>query len=120
MLLISINLIRGPSPFAGAKEQPDLWQKVAGGLLSTAVRAPAINLAQDVRRVTRALTIPEGEPQKEYVLLETRGDLAPVLRTITADTNFTKKTVSGLVIWQGANVTVARVGPRTLAVGSSG
>ena len=110
---------KGPLAVRWRKEQPDVWQKVAGGLLSTAVRAPAIRLAQDIRRVTRALTIPEGEPQKEYVLLETRAALAPVLRKITADTNFTKKTVSGLVIWQGANVTVARVGPKTLAVGSS-
>ena len=82
------------------------------------MRAPAVRLVQDVRRVTRALTVVESEPQKEYVLLETRAALAPS-RKINVDRNFTKKTVSGLVIWQGPNVTVARVGPKTLAVGSS-
>ena len=110
---------KGPLAVRWRKEQPDVWQKVAGGLLSTAVRAPAVRLVQDVRRVTRALTIVENEPQKEYVLLETRAALAPVLGKINVDRNFTKKTVSGLVIWQGPNVTVARVGPKTLAVGSS-
>ncbi len=42
------------------------------------------------------------------------------MRTITQDESFTKSTVTGLVVWQGPDVTVARVGPRTLAVGSLG
>jgi len=54
------------------------------------------------------------------VLVETRGDLAPILRTIAEDKNFARSTVSGLVVWQGPDVTVARVGPKTLAVGSLG
>jgi len=102
------------------KEQPDLWQKVSTGLLSTAARTPIINLFRDGRRVTRALTIAEGGAQPEYVLVEARGDLAPILHTIASDKSFTKSTVSGLVIWQGPDLTVARVGPRTLAVGSLG
>ncbi len=110
---------KGPLANRWRKEQPDLWQKVASGLLSAALRAPAIHLARDTRRVTRALTIAENDQQQEYVLIETRGDLAPILRTITEDKNFTKKTVSGLVVWQGPQVAVARVGPKTLAVGSS-
>jgi hypothetical protein len=114
------QLNKGPLVNRWRKEQPDLWQKVSQGLLSTAARAPAIDLARDGRRVTRALTIAESGQQPEYVLLETRGDLAPILRTITSDKSFTKTTVSGLVIWQGPDVTVARVGPRTLAVGSLG
>ncbi|MEO6970606.1 MAG: hypothetical protein ABI217_06905 [Chthoniobacterales bacterium] len=111
---------KGPLVNRWRKEQPDLWQKVSSGLLGTAARVPAINLARDARRVTRALTIAEGGSQQEYVLVETRGDLAPILRTITEDKSFTKSTVSGLVIWQGPDVTVARVGPKTLAVGSLG
>ncbi len=110
---------KGPLAVRWRKEQPDVWQKVAGGLLSTAARAPAVRLAQDVRRVTRALTIGENDEQKEYVLDSRRGPLSRrSSATLTADKNFTKKTVSGLVIWQGPNVTVARVGPKTLAVGS--
>lgn len=112
------QLNKGPLANRWRKEQPDLWQKVATGLLGAAARAPALQLARDARRVTRALTIAENEPQQEYVLIETRSDLAPILRAIAADRNFTKKTVSGLVVWQGSHVTVARVGPKTLAVGS--
>ena len=111
---------KGPLPNRWRKEQPDLWQKVATGLLGAAARTPAVNLAEDARRVTRALTIEEGGAQQEYVLVETRGDLAPIVRTITEDKSFTKSTVSGLVVWQRPDVTVARVGPKTLAVGSLG
>jgi hypothetical protein len=109
---------KGPLANRWRKEQPDLWQKVATGLLSAAMRAPALNLARDARRVTRALTIEENNEQQEYVLVETRDDLAPVLRAITEDRNFARSAVSGLVVWQGPDVTVARVGPKTLAVGS--
>ena len=111
---------KGPLINRWRKEQPDLWQKIATGLLGAAARTPAVHLAQEGRRVTRALTIAEGGGQQEYVLVETRGDLAPVVRTITQNKDFTKSTVSGLVIWQGPDVTVARVGPKTLAVGSLG
>lgn len=111
---------KGPLVNRWRKEQPDLWEKVSSGLLGTAARAPAINLARDARRVTRALTFAEGGPQQEYVLVETRGDLAPIIHTITENKSFTKSTVSGLVIWQGPDVTIARVGPKTLAVGSLG
>jgi hypothetical protein len=102
------------------KEQPDLWQRVATGLLGPAARTPALNIAKDARRVTRALTADERGPEREYVLVEARGDLAPVIHTLTGDDSFTKSTVTGLVIWQRPDVTVARVGPRTLAVGSLG
>ena len=123
LAILSLDIdqfIKGPLANRWRKEQPDLWQKVASGLLSTAMRAPALNLARDARRVTRALTIEENNEQQEYVLVETRGDLAPILRTIAEDKNFARSTVSGLVVWQGPDVTVARVGPKTLAVGSLG
>ena len=111
---------KGPLVNRWRKEQPELWQKVSTGLLGAAAHTPAVNLARDARRVTRALTIAEGGAQQEYVLVETRGDLAPIIRTITGDKSFTKSTVSGLVLWQGPDATVARVGPKTLAVGSLG
>jgi hypothetical protein len=102
------------------KEQPDLWQKVAAGLLGGAARTPALNLEREGRRVTRALTIEGNERQEDYVLVEARGDLTPVVRAINQDASFAKSTVAGLVVWQRPDVTVARVGPRTLAVGSLG
>jgi hypothetical protein len=111
---------KGPLVIRWRKEQPELWQKIATGLLGPAARTPALNLAKDARRVTRALTTDERGPQQEYVLVEARGDLAPVIHTLTDDDSFTKSTVTGLAIWQRPDVTVARVGPRTLAVGSLG
>ncbi len=100
------------------KEQPEMWQKVATGLLGPAARTPALNLAESGRRVTRALATDERGPVREYVLVEARGDLAPVVRTLTQDDSFAKSTVAGLVVFQRPDVSVARVGPKTLAVGS--
>ena len=100
------------------KEQPEFWQKVATGLLGPAARTPALNLAASGRRVTRALATGEHEPNREYVLVEARSDLAPIVRDLTQDDSFSKSTVNGLVVCQRPDVTVARVGPKTLAVGS--
>lgn len=102
------------------KEQPDSWKNVDHGLLGEAVHTPFLNFARDARRVTRALTIADNGRQQEYVLVESRGDLAPVIRTISLDDSFAKSTVAGLVIWHRPDVTVARIGPKTLAVGSLG
>ena len=102
------------------KEQADVWQKIAAGLLGPAARTPAVKISEDARRVTRALTLGEDKNQQQYVLVETRGDLAPIVRTITRDNSFTKSTITGLVVWERPDITVARVGPRTLAVGSLG
>lgn len=102
------------------KDQPELWQKVATELLGPAARTPALNLSESGRRVTRAIAMDERGPTREYVLVEAKSDLAPVVRTMTQDDSFTKSTVAGLVVWQRPDVTVARVGPRTLAVGSLG
>lgn len=114
------QLNRSPLPNNWRKEQPDHWQKVVVGLLGPAAKTPALDLARDGRRVTRALTIEEDRGQKEYDLVETRVDLAPIIRSITQDQSFSKSTVAGLVVWQRPDVSVARVGPKTLAVGSLG
>ncbi|MEO8044868.1 MAG: hypothetical protein ABI674_08170, partial [Spartobacteria bacterium] len=111
---------KGPLTNRWRKDQADLWQKVATGLLGPAARTPALNLAESGRRVTRALAIDERGPTREYVLVEARGDLAPVVRDLTQDDSFAQSTVTGLVIFQRPDVTVARVGPKTLAVGSLG
>ena len=68
--------------------------------------------------MTRAFAFDNEDQKQEYVLVETRNDLAPILRTITKDTSFTRSTITGLAVWQRPDVTLARVGPRTLAVGS--
>ncbi|MGH8094746.1 MAG: hypothetical protein ACREIF_14955 [Chthoniobacterales bacterium] len=114
------QLNQGVLPTRWRKEQPQAWQKIATGLLGPAARTPVLDLARDARRVTRALTLDEKDREEEYVLVETRGDLAPVVRSMTRDQSFMKSTITGLVVWQRPDVTVARVGPRTLAVGSLG
>jgi hypothetical protein len=102
------------------KEQPEMWSKVFAGLAGPATRAPALDLAKDARRVTRALVLEPGGEEREYVLVQTAGDIGPILRAITQDESFDTSTVSGLVVWQRPDVAVARVGPKTLAVGSLG
>ncbi|MBA3650910.1 MAG: hypothetical protein H0W66_05375 [Chthoniobacterales bacterium] len=111
---------KGPLTNRWRKEQPELWQKVAAGLLGPAARTPALNLAESGRRVTRALASDGRGSNREYVLVEARGDLAPVIRTLTQDDSFAKSTVAGLVVFQRPDVSVARLGPKTLAVGSLG
>ncbi len=114
------QLDKGALPNRWRKEQPEAWHKVAAGLLGQAARTPVLHLAEDVVRVTRALILNDDDREEEYVLVETRDDLAPILRTITQDKSFAKSTITGLVVWERPDVTVARVGPRTLAVGSLG
>ena len=114
------QLDKGALPNRWRKEQPEAWQKVAAGLLGQAARTPVLHLAEDAVRVTRALTLDDNDREEEYVLVETRNDLAPIVHTITQDKSFAKSTITGLVVWERPDVTVARVGPRTLAVGSLG
>ncbi len=111
---------KGPLTNRWRKEQPEFWQKVATGLLGPAARTPALNLAESGRRVTRALATDDRGPNREYVLVETRDDLAPIVHDLTQDDSFAKSTVTGLIVWERPDVTVARVGPKTLAVGSLG
>ncbi len=102
------------------KEHPEVWKNVFAGLVGPALRAPGVDLARDVSRITRALTFDDRSRPQDYVLVETRGEIGPALRAITDDKTFSKSTVSGLVVWQRPDVSAARVGPRTLAVGSLG
>jgi hypothetical protein len=99
------------------KEQPDIWQKVYPGLLGHATRLPILNLARDTDRVIRAF--PE-EQHREYILIEANKDLASALKSIGSDPTFKKSVITGLVVWERPDITIARVGPRTLAIGSLG
>lgn len=101
------------------RETPGLWPKVFTGLVGPAARTPSLDLAHGASRVTRALVI-EFNQLRDYALVDTSSDIAPVLRGISQDKTFEKNTVSGLVVWQRPQTTVARIGPRTLAVGSLG
>lgn len=96
----------------------EFWQQTWPGLISAAAQTPRLKFPSDTARVTRAVTASENSPGREFLLVETRTDVSPVLRKIAQDKEFEKRTISGLPVWQRANFSVARIGPKTLAVGS--
>src|ERR1051325_11067382 len=68
-------------------------------------------------RVTRALASSESGPAHEYVLVEARTDVSRVVNSIERDRAFERRTISGLPMWLRPEYALARVGPRTLAIG---
>lgn len=99
------------------KDQPEAWAGVWSGLLGAAERTPALNIARDSIRITRALTTDE-ERTREFILIENRSDVSPTIRAVSEDKNFERKSISGLALWERPDFSVARVGPATLAVGA--
>ena len=114
-------------------QQPKLWP----GLIGPAASVPGLHPSRDTARITRALTTNETGETREFNLVQTRHGLAKIIRTVAADKNFQKRSISGLPVWErqpssgqssgAAEVTVgkpdfavARVGPATLAVGAPG
>ena len=106
-------------------EEPALWP----GLIGAAVSVPGLDLPHDAVRITRALTTNEAGETREFNLVQARRDVSKVIRAITTDKNFQKRSISGLPVWErepaSADATadkpdfaVARVGPATLAVGA--
>ncbi|MEY2440549.1 MAG: hypothetical protein QOI34_1934, partial [Verrucomicrobiota bacterium] len=101
------------------KDQTDLWANVWVGLIGGAARAPALDLARDAARITRAITDADEGKLREFILIQTRNDVTPVIRSISKDKSFERRTVGGLAVWEKPDLAVARVGPTTLAVGTS-
>jgi len=106
-------------------EEPALWT----GLIGAAESVPGLNLPRDAVRITRALTTNETGETREFNLVQARHDVSKVIRAMTTDKSFQKRSISGLPVWEreaaSANATpdkpdfaVARVGPATLAVGA--
>ena len=54
---------------------------------------------------------------EEFVLVESRSDLSRHIRSLEHDKSFDRRIINGLPLWQKDGVAVARVGPRTIAVG---
>ncbi len=120
--ILSINsdqFERADLPKRWRKDQPDNWGSIWSGLIGSAGQTPALNLPRDAGRITRALTTEEAGKVREFVLVEARGDLSRVIRSIEKDKNFQKRVISGLPVWERADLAVARIGPTTLAVGAS-
>jgi hypothetical protein len=119
--ILSINTDqfgRDDLPKRWRKEQPDLWQNVWNGLLGAAGHTPVLNLTRDTLRITRAATTNDAGVVREFFLVEARGDVSRVIRAIDHDSAFQRRTISGLPVWEHAELAIARIGPKTLAVGT--
>ena len=119
--IVSINvdqLERSEMTKRWRQQQPDVWPNIRSGLFGNATKTPVLNVARDARRVTRAMTTNAAGVVRDFVLVETRGDVAPTMRAISQDQSFQKNIISGLQVWQKPEVSVARIGPKTLAVGT--
>jgi hypothetical protein len=95
-------------------DQPKLWP----GLIGAAASVPGLKLSRDPVRITRALTTDETGETREFNLIEARRGLSNVIRTISDDRTFQRRSISGLPVWERQDFAIARVGPATLAVGA--
>ena len=119
--ILSVNLEqleRDDLPKRWRKDQSAEWQKVWAGLVADAQRTPVLNLPRDAVRVTRALSTSDNGSTREYVLVEARGDVSRVISSIEKDKSFERRTITGLPMWLHPDFALARVGPKTLAVGT--
>ncbi len=120
--ILSINteqFERDDLPKRWHKEQADVWQNVWTGLIGPAARVPALNLSRDTLQITRAATSSDIGTVREFILVENRGDVSQIIHSAQSDKEFHRRTVSGLPVWEKSDLALARVGPSTLAVGSS-
>jgi hypothetical protein len=119
--ILSVNteqIERDDLPKRWRREQSAEWQNVWSGLNGSAERTPVLNLSRDAVRVTRAMTTDAGTT-REFVLVESRGDVSQVIRSIEKDKAFERRPITGLPVWLRSDFALARVGPKTLAVGSA-
>jgi hypothetical protein len=119
--ILSLNvdqIERDELPKRWRKEQAAEWQKVWAGLNGSAQLTPVLNLPRDAMRVTRAMTTTDTGTPREFVLVEARNDVSRVIHSVETDKAFERRPISGLPVWLRPDFALARVGPRTLAVGS--
>jgi hypothetical protein len=120
--ILSINteqFERDDLPKRWRKEQPDAWENVWNGLVGSAARTPILDLSRDTRRITRATATNDTGTMREFVLVEARGDISRVIQAVDHDRAFQRRDISGLAVWERPDLTLARVGPNTVAVGAA-
>jgi hypothetical protein len=120
--ILSLNttqIARDDLPKRWQKDQADTWQNTWAGLTGSAMRTPVLDLPREAARVTRAMATNDSGVTREFVLVETHTDISPVIRKISQDQTFGKNNISGLWLWERPDFSVARVGPNTIAVGST-
>jgi hypothetical protein len=118
--ILSVNLEqleREDLPKRWKKDQAPEWQNVWAGLIGSAQRTPVLNLPRDAVRVTRAMATTDSGSTHEYVLVEARADVSPVVNSIERDKAFERQIISGLPMWLRPEFALARMGSRTLAIG---
>jgi len=118
--ILSVNLgqlEREDLPKRWRKDQANEWQNVWAGLIASAQRTPVLNLSRDAARVTRAMATTDSGTTHEYVLVEAGTDVSRVVDSIERDKAFERRTISGLPMWLRPEYALARVGPKTLAIG---
>ncbi len=119
--ILSVNtqqMQRNELPKRWEKEQAEEWQTIWAGLTANARRTPVLNLSRDSLRITRAMTTGASGAIREFVLVQSKADVSPVLRTLESEQGFENRPISGLPVWSRPDFALARVGPRTLAVGA--
>jgi hypothetical protein len=118
--ILSVNLEqleREDLPKRWKKDQGPEWQNVWAGLIGSAQRTPVLNLSKDAVRVTRAMATTDSGATHEYVLVEAHTDVSRVVNSIERDKAFERQIISGLPMWLRPEFALARMGPRTLAIG---
>ncbi len=91
--ILSVNteqIERDELPKRWRKEQATEWQNIWSGLNGSAEKTPVLNLPSDAVRVTRAMTTDAGAT-REFVLVESRNDVSPVIRAIEKDRTFERR-----------------------------
>ena len=117
--ILSVNtqqLQRDELPKRWHKEQAEEWQTIWAGLTANAQRTPVLNLPRDAVRVTRAMTSGESGI-REFVLVQARADVTPIVRSLQQDQSFERRPVSGVPVWLRSDFALARLGPQTIAIG---
>ena len=118
--IVSLNVEQlGRDDFAKRwrNDQPDSWQRTWNGLLGNAVVASPIDTGHDVLRITRAAITEDSIAPRDFVLIETKGDVSRIVRRVGEDKSFERTTMSGLPIWRRPELAITRLGPTTIAVG---
>lgn len=120
--ILSINtdqFNRDDLPKRWRKEQPEAWQNVWNGLIGSAARTPVLNLTRDAVRITRAITSNDAGAVREFILVEARGDATRVIQAVDHDRTFQRRDIGGLAVWERPDLTLARVGASTIAIGAA-
>ncbi len=104
-------------PKRWAKDQPDEWRSVWAGLFAKAQLTPVLNLTRDSLRVTRAMTSAQPGAVREFILIQTREDVTQVISAVDKKSGYAQQSINGLPFWWQTDFALARVGPRTLAIG---